>query len=164
MIKWNEKETKLVDTSFSIMLYLKTLFAVGQVVAGVLLYYFKPTQIKHLLFLLTEGEVHGGIHGFISAHFLKISSYINDSASHLAAIYLLIHGGIKLVALILLHKEKLFAYPLSILVFVGFIIFQLREYFSSYSILMIFLCVFDVIMIILTWLEYQKMKLNFSKR
>ncbi|HEO6935887.1 TPA: DUF2127 domain-containing protein, partial [Streptococcus agalactiae] len=25
MIKWNEKETKLVDTSFSIMLYLKTL-------------------------------------------------------------------------------------------------------------------------------------------
>ncbi|MGR1459934.1 DUF2127 domain-containing protein, partial [Streptococcus agalactiae] len=28
----------------------------------------------------------------------------------------------------------------------------------------IFLCVFDVIMIILTWLEYQKMKLNFSKR
>ncbi|HEO6920051.1 TPA: DUF2127 domain-containing protein, partial [Streptococcus agalactiae] len=26
------------------------------------------------------------------------------------------------------------------------------------------LCVFDVIMIILTWLEYQKMKLNFSKR
>ncbi|HEO6902504.1 TPA: DUF2127 domain-containing protein, partial [Streptococcus agalactiae] len=32
------------------------------------------------------------------------------------------------------------------------------------SILMIFLCVFDVIMIILTWLEYQKMKLNFSKR
>ncbi|MGR1507638.1 hypothetical protein UW622_05715, partial [Streptococcus agalactiae] len=34
MIKWNEKETKLVDTSFSIMLYLKTLFAVGQVVAG----------------------------------------------------------------------------------------------------------------------------------
>ncbi|MCC9673914.1 DUF2127 domain-containing protein, partial [Streptococcus agalactiae] len=24
--------------------------------------------------------------------------------------------------------------------------------------------VFDVIMIILTWLEYQKMKLNFSKR
>lgn len=37
MIKWNEKETKLVDTSFSIMLYLKTLFAVGQVVAGVLL-------------------------------------------------------------------------------------------------------------------------------
>ncbi|HEO8208653.1 TPA: DUF2127 domain-containing protein, partial [Streptococcus agalactiae] len=57
-----------------------------------------------------------------------------------------------------------FAYPLSILVFVGFIIFQLREYFSSHSILMIFLCVFDVIMIILTWLEYQKMKLNFSKR
>ncbi|MCD0049692.1 DUF2127 domain-containing protein, partial [Streptococcus agalactiae] len=27
-----------------------------------------------------------------------------------------------------------------------------------------FLCVFDVIMIILTWLENQKMKLNFSKR
>lgn len=29
MIKWNEKEIKLVDISFLIMLYLKMLFVVG---------------------------------------------------------------------------------------------------------------------------------------
>ncbi len=152
------KKAKLIDYSFTIGLILKTFFACGEAVAGVLLLIFEPKDIQNLLLFLTSGELKEDSKDFISTQLLQLGQYITLSHQYMAAVYLLIHGTVKLLALILLWKKKLWAYPLSILVFVAFIIFQIREFFIGGNITMIILCLFDFTMIVLSWLEYQKLK------
>jgi len=74
------------------------------------------------------------------------------------AIYLLSHGVVKMFAVIALLKNKIWGYPLSIVVFVGFIVYQLHRFTLTKGISLIALTVFDLIVIGLIWLEYRPVK------
>lgn len=88
---------------------------------------------------------------------------LTNDATLFAIVYLLLHGALKLVTLALLWKKILWSYPLSILLLVGFILYQIFEFFNHGSISMLVLCAVDVLMIILTLLEYRKLKAHISK-
>jgi uncharacterized membrane protein len=80
--------------------------------------------------------------------------------SSFAGVYLLVHGLIKLVTLALLWKKLYWAYPLSVLVFSGFIGYQLADFSKTGHVGMILVSLFDVFMIVLTLLEYRKVRGN----
>jgi len=88
---------------------------------------------------------------------------LTNDATLFAIVYLLLHGALKLVTLALLWKKILWSYPLSILLLVSFILYQIFEFFNHGSISMLVLCAVDVLMIILTLLEYRKLKAHISK-
>lgn len=151
---------ELVDKSFKIMLFFKLAFAAGESIAGVLLYFFKNETIQTFIAFLTSGEIAKNPNAFIASHLVQLGQLITVSGQRLAAIYLLLHGVLKLLTLFLLLRRKLWAYPLSILVFVGFIIYQLREFMANHHYSMIALTFFDLILILLTYLEYKNLKGN----
>ncbi|PCR98810.1 DUF2127 domain-containing protein [Lactococcus fujiensis] len=151
-------EAHIVDVSFDIALILKSLFAIGEVVGGIALFFLTPTRLNSIISWLTQGEIQESPHDYVVGLILKFGSNFTVNTQFLLAFYLLSHGVIKLVTLFLLWKKILWAYPLSIIVFVGFIVYQLTEYAHTHSIFMIFVTVIDVIMIILTILEYRNIK------
>ena len=72
-----------------------------------------------------------------------------------AAVYLLTHGLIKLFLAVGLLREKLWAYPAAIAVFVLFVIYQLYRFVFSHSSFLMLLTIFDIAVIYLTWHEYR---------
>jgi uncharacterized membrane protein len=69
-------------------------------------------------------------------------------------LYLLSHGAVKLVLVVALLRNKLWAYPLMIVTLAVFVCHQIYRFALSHSVLMILLTLFDVVVIFLTWLEY----------
>jgi uncharacterized membrane protein len=65
------------------------------------------------------------------------------------------HGIVKLFLVVGLLRNKLWAYPAAIVVFVLFIAYQLYRLSSAPSPLLVLLTVFDVVVIGLTWHEYR---------
>lgn len=111
----------------------------------------------------TRGELKEDPSDFIVHLLLNLGQHFTVSTQYLAAVYLLVHGLIKLVTLVLLWKKILWAYPLSIWVFLGFIVYQLAEYLQHHSNFMLFVSVFDVLLILLACLEYKNMKKTLSR-
>ena len=153
-----KSEGELVDGAFDIMLVLKSLFALGEVLAGIFMFFLTPSRMNAVIRWFTRGELKEDPKDLLSNLLINFGHHFTSSAGILAAIYLLGHGLIKLVTLALLWRKILWAYPLSMLVFAGFIAFQITDIVVKHSIFMIFVTLLDVLMIILTWLEWRRMR------
>jgi uncharacterized membrane protein len=88
----------------------------------------------------------------------KYLPYLSGHTQLFASFYLLSHGVIKLFLVIALLKNKLWAYPTAIIVFFLFIAYQLFRFTATHSIFLIFLIIFDLVVIWLTLHEYREMK------
>jgi uncharacterized membrane protein len=81
-----------------------------------------------------------------------------------ASLYLLSHGLVKAVLVICLWMNKLWAYPLTIAVFAAFVIYQIYRFTHTHSVALVILTLFDLLLIFLTWKEYQDQKLLHAKK
>ena len=154
----NKKEGALVEKSFDIVLILKALFALGEILSGVAIFFINPAWIVGIIQWLTRSELQEDPRDFLMHMLINFGHHFTVETQYLVAIYLLVHGLVKIVTLTLLWQKILWAYPLSILVFLGFIIYQLREFMLHHSIFMIVVSLIDVLMIVLTILEYRNLK------
>jgi len=142
---------------FDIGLILKSLFAAGEVLGGIAMTFVTPEKLNRLIAWITAGESSEGPHDWLVNYLITFGHRFTLDAQQFASFYLLSHGLVKLVVLFLLWKKKLWAYPLSIAVFVGFIIYQMVRFANSYSIMMLFLTFLDMVMIFLTIMEYRNL-------
>ncbi len=89
-------------------------------------------------------------------HLHRAFERLADGGSHFASWYLLSHGGVKLCLVLALLWNKLWAYPLMIVMLSAFIGYQMYRFTLTHSAAMIVLTVFDLIVIALTWIEYRQ--------
>ena len=153
-----KNKTELLDFSFDLGLLLKSIFAIGEVIGGVSLFFLTPNLLNGIIFWMTQDELQEDPHDFIAQFLVNFGHHFSLSIQHSLAIYLLLHGLIKLVVLFLLWRKIIWSYPLSILIFSGFIIYQISDFFLTHSVFMIVVSLIDLVMIYLTFLEYQKMR------
>jgi uncharacterized membrane protein len=73
-----------------------------------------------------------------------------------ASLYLLSHGVTKIALVAALWMNKLWAYPLTMLIFGGFSVYQMYRYSHTHSVAMLVLTIFDVLLIYLTWVEWRE--------
>jgi uncharacterized membrane protein len=89
-------------------------------------------------------------------HFLP---YFSAHSQLFISWYLLSHGIVKIFLVVNLLRKKLWAYPVSIVALIIFILYQIYHLlFHGYSNLMLALTIFDILLIWLTWHEYQLLK------
>jgi uncharacterized membrane protein len=74
------------------------------------------------------------------------------------AVYLLLHGAVKVVLVIALLLNKLWAYPCMIVVLLIFIGYQLYRIALDPSAGLIALTIFDAMIVTLTWREYRRQR------
>ncbi|MCL2113827.1 MAG: DUF2127 domain-containing protein [Streptococcaceae bacterium] len=147
-----------LDASFDIVVLFKSLFALLEVIGGVALFLVPMTVLRSLLNQLAK-----------EAPLPVLVQLFNHTAQNLtsdmtlfAVIYLLAHGLLKLVSLVLLWKRVLWAYPLSLVLLSSFIGYQMAEFSKTGAWSMIALTVIDLLMMVLTLLEYKKLSGNFQ--
>lgn len=138
---------------------MKGLDGVLQTIGGFFLWFLSPATLNHM--------VQSVLHYWIVPSYL--SDRLFDGAQHFAttgktfaAVYLFSHGLVKIAIVVALWLNKLWAYPLGLIVFTGFIVYQCYRYTYTHSVWLIWLSVFDAIVVYLTWREYQEQKSSHS--
>jgi uncharacterized membrane protein len=144
------------DEVFRISIILKGLDAAAEIIGGTFLLFITPHDIQHFVHWLTAQELSTDPHDFISTLLVHSTHNLSAGSTLFATIYLLSHGVIKLFIIINVLRNKYWAYPALIIVLIGFIVYQVIQIIHSHSIGLILLTLFDVFVIIMTTLEWQK--------
>lgn len=145
-----------LDQFFYGSLILKAIDSGLEILGGLLAWVVSPISLSHVTQLLTQHELSQDPHDFLATHLLKVSQAFTGSTRYFAAFYLLSHGLVKLVLIVALFKQKLWAYPAMIVVLGAFIIYQLYRLSYHFSIGLLLLTLFDGFIVWLTWREYRK--------
>jgi uncharacterized membrane protein len=152
------KSKDLLDRTFEIGIILKGLDGVLEVIGGVLLLAVSPATINRITGALTQHELSEDPRDLIATHLLRLSHGLTGSAIGFAAAYLLLHGIVKVVLVLALLRNKIWAYPWTIAFLVAFIGYQLYRIALHPTLGLTALTVFDALIAWLTWREYQKQR------
>ena len=148
----------LLHGTFEIGITLKCIDGAVQVLGGLLLLVFTPASLQSWIHTVFRHVFGLGPHGRLASEILNTALDFAGNARLFAAVYLVSHGVIKIGIVAALWMNKLWAYPLAIFVFTGFIVYQTYRYTFTHSGWLIWLSVFDAAVVLLTWREYQAQK------
>ena len=147
---------RFITIGFNIGLLLKGLFAIVEIIGGILSVLLSPERVNTLVSLITNAELSEDP-GDILMHYLVTfgHSYSIETQTLLIA-YLIAHGSVKLFTIILLWKKVLWSYPFAVVCFSGFIVYQIYHFVNSHSWFLIPLTILDAFMVVLIILEYKR--------
>lgn len=145
-----------LDRTFRISLVLKGLDGLLELVGGGLALFIAPSQISGLVHLLTQRELIEEPNDFVATHLVAFANGFTVSASVFVAIYLLLHGAVKIVLVVAVLQNRLWAFPWMVAFLLVFVAYQIYQIALSFSIALILLTLFDLFIVWLTLLEYRK--------
>lgn len=140
---------------FLVSVWLKGLNGLLELLGGAALLSVSPAFVLRTVRYLTQDEILGDPRDLIANALLRAASRLSLSSEHFMALYLLIHGAIKLVLVWALLARVLIAYPISIAVFLGFIAYQLYRYTLTLDAALLVLTALDLVLIALIYAEYR---------
>ena len=146
---------KLFHWLFDIGVVLKGINGILEMIGGLFLLFISQPALAGFFLSLTQGALSQEPHGFIANFLLHIAQNLSIQGKLFAALYLLFHGTIKVALVVYLLRGKLRAYPISMLIFGLFVVYELYRFSSGHSVFLLTLAIFDAIIILLIWLEYR---------
>jgi len=152
------KSGDLLDRAFVVGIILKGLDGVLEVVGGLLLLLVSPATIDQISRALTQHELSEDPHDFLATHLLHVTGSLTGSAIRFGAVYLLLHGVVKIALVTALLRDKIWAYPWMIAFLIVFIVYQIYRMTFAFSIGLLGLTIFDVVVVWLTYREYGKQR------
>jgi uncharacterized membrane protein len=148
--------SRALDRVFKIGLLLKAADGVLEIAGGIALLFLTPTDIQHFVRALTAHELSQDPHDFLARHLLHSTVHLTKGTTLFGAVYLLSHGIAKVVLVVLVLRNKLWAYPWLIALLIAFIVYQLYRLIAvHFSFGLAALTIFDAVLVWLTWREYQ---------
>ncbi len=148
----------ILKSTFRAGITLKAIDGVVEIIGGVWLWFITPAAMNSIMKVIVDHELSRDPHDFFARHILHTTEMLRNSNWLFASIYLLSHGAVKVVLVIALWMNALWAYPLTIFVFSGFGAYQMYRYSHTHSMALLLLTIFDVAIIYLTWMEWREQK------
>lgn len=161
--KWNIEE-RYVHLAFQISLWFKAIFALIEIAGGIAAFFVSREFLVEMANLVTQGELIEDPHDFVANYLLHTVQNLSIGTQHFTAYYLLSHGAVKLWVIVGLLRERLWYYPTALIVFGLFIMYQLYRFYFTHSPWLLLLTLVDVVVIVLTWHEYQFLRLALQRR
>lgn len=119
-----------------------------------------PAGISRLAVLLTRSEISEDPDDFIAVHLRLASEQLTGNAILFGALYLVLHGAVKMVLVAALLLNRIWAYPWMIGTLIAFIGYQIYRIVLAPTVALIVLTLFDMAMVVLTWHEYRRERLR----
>jgi uncharacterized membrane protein len=159
-VRASYNKSGLLHETFDAAILIKGIDGILEVIGGFLLLLVTPAGLMKVVALLTQHELAEDPNDLIAHAILNASRNFSISSRYFGAFYLVSHGVIKLFLIAMLWRRKLWSYPLAIVFLFLFIVYQVVRYTRTHSLWLIGLSVFDLAVILLTWLEYERLKYN----
>ena len=145
-----------LDRTFKISISLKGLDGVLEIIGGLVLLFVAPATLHSWARSLTAHELAQDPHDYVAIHLMHSATQLSRSTTLFGAAYLLSHGIAKVVLVVALLRNQLWAYPWLIALLAVFIIYQLYRLSQRFSIGLTLLTLFDAFVLTLTILEYRR--------
>jgi len=142
---------------FEVSLLAKGLFAATELLSGIAVWMVSADWVMRWVGWLTRNEIIEDPADRLANWLLALAQGFSLSTQHFWALYLIGHGVVKLAIVAALAFRIPAAYPASIVVLAGFILYQLDRFHTTGSLLLIALSIFDLVVIWLVWHEYRQM-------
>jgi uncharacterized membrane protein len=152
------RKEKIVHVLFDISVIAKGIDGALEIIGGILLFMVSASQINHIVRLVTQHELVEDPNDLIAGYLLHAVRHLSESTQTFGAIFLLGHGVIKVGLVAALLQRRLWAYPVAIAAFALFFVYQLYRYTHTHSVWLLALSVTDVFVIVITWLEYRRLR------
>lgn len=144
-----------LDRTFTVTLIIKGIDGILELIGGVLLLFVRPGTMIDWAHQLTQHELSEDPHDVIATTLLHWTHGVSTSGTIFGAVYLLLHGAIKVVLVWAVLKDQLWAYPWMIVFLLVFIVYQSYRMVVHFTWGMLLLTVFDILIVALTVHEYR---------
>ncbi len=145
-----------LDRTFKISVTLKGLDGALEIVGGCALLFIAPATLQGWARALTAHELAEDPHDVVATHLLHSASQLSHSTTLFGAVYLLSHGIAKVVLVVALLREQLWAYPWMVALLGVFIVYQLYRLSYRFTVGLALLTAFDAFVVWLTVREYRE--------
>jgi len=152
------RKSSLLDTTFHAGIAIKGFDGALETIGGVLIWFMKPSSMNGFFRFASMHDLPGKYDDMLIAQLLHLTQTLANGGKVFASMYLITHGLSKVVLVIVLWMNKLWAYPLTMFVFAVFCVYQMHRYTHTHNIWLVVLTVFDLFLIYLTWREYRQKK------
>lgn len=147
--------SSLLDKVFEGGIIIKGLTGLLEFLGGLLLFFVDPASIHRFVTFITQEELLNDPHDKVANYLLHATQHIGNGSKTFAIAYLWLHALIKLIAVIGILKNQLWAYPFSLITLGTLMLYQIYSIvFVKVSVGMILLTIFDVFILGLIWREY----------
>lgn len=147
---------KTVRDVFVGSILVKGAFGAFEVLSGVALALVSAEQLERVGLLVAHWEMAHHPFDLVAGMFRRAAESVSIDAKAFAAIYLFIHGALKLILVVALLRDRDWAYPTSLIVFAGFIAYQVYRFTFTGSPMLVFLTIFDLFIMVLIWHEWRQ--------
>ena len=156
-MKLNLSEKRIREI-FYLGVILKGIDGVIETIAGFALLFIGHAQLGAIVSFFTREELLEDPHDTIANYLTHSFQTFSGASQHFGALYLLVHGVVKMALVVGLLRNRLWAYPTAIAVFTALGLYQTYYVVVDRSLLLTGLTILDVIIIFLTWHEYRYRK------
>ena len=162
-MSWYHPST-LLDKVFEGGIILKGIDGALEFLAGLLLLFVTPESLHRFVAFVTQRELVENPHDRFANLLVHSTQHFGSGSRVFLIVYLWIHAAIKLVAVIGLLRNLMWAYPFSLISLGALMVYQLYSiFFVKPSVGMILLTIFDAFILWLIWREYGKVKASAAK-
>jgi len=134
-----------------------------EIALGVALYLVSYEALRHVLFFLVGGEFAETPRDLFWEYLARSSRDFMAVPESFWAFLFVSHGVVKTFLSWGLWKGRLWAFPVSAAVFVGFVVYQLYQLTYLSSVFLWLITVFDIVLIVLILHEYKHRKRILTK-
>ncbi len=153
------RPSSTLDKVFVWSIAVKGMIGLFEFLGGLLLFLVDQKTMHAFIVFITQKELLEDKNDKIANILFGITQYIHSSGKAFLITYLWIHALIKLVAVIGLLKNQLWAYPFSLISLGALMAYQLYTLIIvQVSVGMIVLTIFDAFILWLIWREYRKIR------
>jgi uncharacterized membrane protein len=147
-----------IRLAFRVGLLIKGVFALFEIAGGALAYFITQEFLVSVITAITQDELVEDPNDFVANHLLHLAQQFSIGTQYFTAVYLLSHGVLKLFLIAGLLRERLWYYPLAIIVFTLFIVYQLYRFSFTHSVWLLVITILDMVVIWLTLREYKYLR------
>ena len=154
-MEFTKTEEKKIGLYFRLSVLGKGLVSALEILGGLIALFVPLTFFSNVLLSFTQGELIEDQSDFIATHLSQLALQFAIANVTFIAFYLLSRGIIKLLLVVALLKNQLWAYPSSLVVLGLFVAYQLYQIALTQSALVIALTIFDLIVMWFIWREWE---------
>ena len=140
-------------------LLLKGLSGFLEFLSGLLLFVVAPEKLRQFISLITQRELLEDPRDFFANGLINFSNNFAQSSRVFLISYLWIHAAVKLISVIGILKNKIWAYPFALVSLGTLTLYQVYSLlFVKFSIGMVLLTIFDLFILWMIQTEFAKVK------
>jgi len=154
--KWFEPKSSL-DKLYEIGILIKGFDGAIELLGGLFLLIMPGSIIMHITHALVDTELNRNPSDLLATKVLHYGTQLAQGRNAFAIAFLLTHGIVKVGLVIALLRQKLWAYPVALVVLSIFLLYQIYLVFTQSTVAMILLSILDAIIIFLVWREWKQL-------